>query len=77
MNIKKNTPDKKKKLSSHQSVENKEDEQGNLGLDADHSSDTPYHYLDNDNDRISGNPDGETDDNNDNGSLGHSPLLEK
>jgi len=77
MNIKKNSPGKKRTLSSQQSAEDKEEEKENLGLDADHSSDTPYHYLDNDNDRISGNPDGETDDHNDNGSAGHSPLLEK
>jgi len=77
MNIKKNTPRKKKTKSSHKSVEDKEDEKENLGLDADHSSDTLYHYLDNDNDRISGNPDGETDDDSNNIPFGHSPLLEK
>lgn len=61
-----------KKLPDEMEAENE-----NLGLDADHSSDTTYHYLNNDNDRISGNPDGETDDNDGSGPLGDSPLLEK
>ncbi len=77
MSTDKNNPgDKKYKLPESRVTENEEANE-NLGLDADHSSDTPYHALNNDNDRISGNPDGETDDNDGSGPLGYSPLNEK
>ncbi len=50
----------------------------NLGLDADHSSEnSAFGYLNNDNDRISHNPDGESDDSDDNEGYGHSPLMDK
>lgn len=55
----------------------KKPEMENLGLDADHSSDAVYQHLNNDNDRITGNTDGETDSDNDNGEVGHSPLMDK
>lgn len=58
---------------------NYNDENDNLGLDADHSSeDTPYHVnLNSDNDRISHNPDGEDDDSDSREEPGHSPLMDK
>lgn len=50
----------------------------NLGLDADHSSEnSAFGYLNNDNDRISHNPDGESDDSDDSEGYGHSPLMDK
>lgn len=51
----------------------------NLGLDADGSSEdvSIFSNLNNDNDRISGNPDGEDDQNNTNELPGHSLLDEK
>lgn len=54
-------------------------EQENLGLDADGSSGdlTIYSKLNSDNDRISGNPDGEDDQKNTKEPPGHSPLDEK
>lgn len=61
---------------SHKKQQEAEDS-ANPGLDADHSSDTPHQHLNSDNDRISGNPDGEDDQHDDAGSLGHSPLEEK
>jgi hypothetical protein len=56
-----------------------EDEHANLGLDADHSSDGPTTAakLNDDNDRISGNPDGESDDTDDDASGVYSPLEDK
>jgi len=56
-----------------------EDKNTNLGLDADHSSDdTRYHVnLNNDNDRISHNPDGEDDDRDSTEERGWSPLMDK
>ena len=77
MNINKDDPGRKKASSAVNRIRENEEENENLGLDADHSSDTPYHALDNDNDRISGNPDGETDDSDASGPLGYSPLNEK
>jgi hypothetical protein len=74
---KKNIKEQGKQSSADKSIHNEEEENENLGLDADHSSDTPYQHLNNDNDLISGNPDGETDDNDDSGPLGYSPLEEK
>lgn len=53
------------------------EDQENLGLDADHSSDPSYHHLNNDNDMISGNPDGESDDHDQNDLSETSPLLDK
>lgn len=55
------------------------EEDDNLGLDADHSSEnTGYHVsLNNDNDRISHNPDGEDDDHDTTEEPGHSPLMDK
>ena len=47
-----------------------------LGLDSDHSSDGAASY-DNDNDRISHNPDGEDDDHDTTEEPGHSPLMDK
>lgn len=54
-------------------------ENDNLGLDADHSSDYTdgWGNLNNDNDRISHNPDGESDDNDTNEDRGYSPLMDK
>lgn len=51
----------------------------NLGLDADHSSDQSRYKvnLDNDNDRISHNPDGEDDDHDTTEEPGSSPLMDK
>ncbi|ATP56629.1 hypothetical protein CPT03_09150 [Pedobacter ginsengisoli] len=51
----------------------------NLGLDADHSSDEPtlLTRLNDDNDRISGNPDGENDVNENYNSLVNSRLDDK
>lgn len=50
----------------------------NLGLDADHSSEnSAFGYLNNDNDRISHNPDGESDDSDDDEGYGNSPLMDK
>ena len=51
----------------------------NPGLDADGSSDdfSIYGNLNNDNDRISGNPDGEDDQKNSNEPPGHSLLEDK
>lgn len=51
----------------------------NLGLDADGSSDdfSIHGTLNSDNDRISGNPDGEDDGKNTKESPGHSPLDDK
>jgi DNA-directed RNA polymerase specialized sigma54-like protein len=51
----------------------------NPGLDADGSSEDSsiYSNLNNDNDRISGNPDGEDDQNDTNEPPGHSPLTDK
>ncbi|WP_288884220.1 hypothetical protein [Pedobacter panaciterrae] len=51
----------------------------NLGLDADHSSDPPslMTRLDDDNDRISGNRDGENDAEENYSSLVYSPLDDK
>ena len=57
---------------------NRFDEDDNLGLDADHSSnDGKYGYLNNDNDMISHNPDGEDDDSDSNEERGSSPLMDK
>lgn len=56
----------------------REEEQDNLGLDSDHSSDdSKYANLNNDNDRISHNPDGEMDDTDTDELPGHSPLMDK
>lgn len=75
------TPDKKteqrhfgKKIS-----ETERNESANLGLDADQSS-SGNEFLNNlnsDNDRISGNPDGEDDKNDTSESPGNSPLEDK
>jgi len=55
------------------------DENENLGLDADGSSVDSFIYgnLNNDNDRISGNPDGEDDQKNTKEPPGHSLLDDK
>jgi hypothetical protein len=51
---------------------------GNPGLDADHSSDTGYQQYNSDNDRVSENPDGESDQKDEvSGGLGDSPLRDK
>lgn len=52
---------------------------GNPGLDADGSStvDTAYGNLNSDNDRISGNPDGEDDSHDTPEPAGHSPMEDK
>jgi hypothetical protein len=49
----------------------------NLGLDADHSSDTGYQKYNSDNDMVSGNSDEESDRNNKKPGLGESPLRDK
>ena len=56
-----------------------EEEKENLGLDADQSSEdfTGYRDLNSDNDRISGNPDGEDDDNDHPETPRYSPLMDK
>ncbi|HKG07703.1 MAG TPA: hypothetical protein VKB19_14635 [Pedobacter sp.] len=58
---------------------NSEEEYPNLGLDADHSSDgeTIADKLNDDNERVSGNPDGEDDDTDNNSATINSPLDEK
>lgn len=75
------TPDKKtvqhhlgKKIS-----ETERDDSANLGLDADQSSsgDGFLNNLNSDNDRISGNPDGEDDRNDTSETPGNSPLQDK
>jgi hypothetical protein len=55
------------------------DKNANLGLDADHSSDDTIYKvnLNNDNDRISHNPDGEDDDHDTTEEPGSSPLMDK
>ena len=65
-----------KKKSDHLKYD---DEQVNLGLDADHSSDgtTTAARLNDDNDRISGNPDGESDDTDNDASGVYAPLEDK
>lgn len=72
--VKKNIMESKKKSDRLKY----DDEHVNLGLDADHSSDGPTAAarLNDDNDRISGNPDGESDDA-DNASGVYSPLEDK
>lgn len=55
----------------------KSDDQTDLGLDADGSSINISSILNSDNDRITGNPDGEDDDHNTNETPGHSPLEDK
>lgn len=55
-----------------------DDPDENPGLDADGSSDDAmYGNLNSDNDRISGNPDGEDDQNNTRERPGHSSLTDK
>lgn len=74
---------KHKKVNINQSeIANKEPidvNKNNPGLDADGSSEEKgkLGYLNNDNDRISGNPDGENDRDLDEEHIGHSPLLDK
>jgi len=64
----------KNKKPTKRPVEN----EGNPGLDADHSSDTGYRQYNSDNDMISGNLDGESDEpENLSGELGESPLRDK
>lgn len=55
------------------------EEPDNLGLDADQSSEnfSFYNYLNTDNDRISGNPDGEDDDHDRDEPFINSPLVDK
>ena len=54
------------------------EEADNLGLDADGSSVNPGKTnYNNDNDRVSHNPDGEDDDHDTRESPGHSPLMDK
>lgn len=66
-------PEKSKKHSKYDL------EDDNLGLDADHSSDYDDGRvnLNNDNDRVSHNPDGEDDDRDYTGDVGYSPLMDK
>jgi len=56
-----------------------EAEKENLGLDADGSSrlSEGEKALNNDNDRVTGNPDGEDDDHDSTAAPGHSPLMDK
>ncbi len=49
----------------------------NLGADADHSSESDYQSLNHDNDMISGNPEGESDQKLVSKEEGHSPLKDK
>ncbi len=67
-----------KEKKSGKSILNEEYKE-NLGLDADGSSDerSIYSNLDSDNDRISGNPDGEDDQNDTREPPGHSSLTDK
>ncbi|MET3114107.1 hypothetical protein AAKU52_001840 [Pedobacter sp. CG_S7] len=77
MEAKKDCQNKHKAISVDKTTGEKQAEMDNLGLDADHSSDTGYHHFNNDNDRITGNKDGEKDSDRDNGEVGHSPLMDK
>ncbi|PTT02139.1 hypothetical protein DBR11_05380 [Pedobacter sp. HMWF019] len=56
---------KKKNLAGKKNIKHtisgQDDGEENLGLDADHSSNPLYHNLNNDNDWVSHNPDGEED----------------
>jgi len=67
-------PEEKSKTDLYES-----DQNANLGLDADHSSDDTIYKvnLNNDNDRISHNPDGEDDDHDTLEEPGSSPLMDK
>ncbi|WP_316741005.1 hypothetical protein [Pedobacter antarcticus] len=75
------TPDKKaeQRHLTRKISETERDESANLGLDADQSSsgDEFLNNLNSDNDRISGNPDGEDDKNDTSESPGNSPLEDK
>lgn len=53
------------------------DDESDLGLDADGSSININNILNSDNDRITGNPDGEDDNHNTNETPGHSLLEDK
>lgn len=59
--------------------DNSEAEKENLGLDADGSSrwSEGEKNWNSDNDRITGNPDGEDDDQDTSAAAGHSPLMDK
>ncbi|WP_432712266.1 hypothetical protein [Pedobacter sp.] len=63
----------------HKSSKKHPEEEGNenLGLDSDHSSDTGYHQLNNDNDMISRTSKDPTEDDGESSALGRSPLEEK
>ena len=72
----KNNTQQIEKIKSDPIIQEESDD--NLGLDSDHSSDgSKYGYLNNDNDRISHNLDGETDDTDTDELPGHSPLMDK
>jgi hypothetical protein len=64
---------KKNKKSTERPVEDLD----NPGLDADHSSDTGYRKYNSDNDMVSGNPDGESDQTTQKSGIGESPLRDK
>ena len=69
---------KNKGVAEDHKISETNSEAENLGLDADHSSEnSTFGYLNNDNDRISHNPDGESDDSDDDERFGHSPLMDK
>lgn len=72
-------PSAGERLVPEHEAELKHDEQDNLGLDADRSSDnqTLSRRYNIDNDVISGNPDGEDDLNDANETRGSSPLMDK
>lgn len=68
----------KKKKSDIASFKDLYDDLEHLGLDADGSSTgSDYSNLNSDNDRVSGNPDGEDDQKNTNEPPGHSLLEDK
>lgn len=70
---------KKSKREEELAARINEVDSDNLGLDADHSTDTPslMTRLNDDNDRISGNPDGENDVNENYSSMVYSRLDDK
>lgn len=70
--------DKKEKPFGHNLSFQSQENNQNLGLDADHSSESEGRIdLNADNDRVSNNPDGEDDLNDTNVSAGNSPLMDK
>lgn len=77
---KETNPEERRPITNDNRPKKRTDEEpDNLGLDADQSSEGSsfYHHLNTDNDRISGNPDGENDDHDTNEPFRSSPLSDK